>query len=382
MTASTFLSRELCISGRVRHAGHWTLVHWQCRRAHRTIAREHDSRMPAMTRPKRFLPAAVALACLCALAAPFATFAQVPPASAAPAAAAVPSAADLDKLVDASRCIPTTWSRSSCRLDHPLQIVQADRFLAKRKSDPKLRSTKVGRLGQVAAQLSRGRDDDERHLDWTSALGEAVVADQGTCSTPIQAFRRKAQAAGNLKSDTKQTVVVEKEVVTIVPADPQVIYVPQYDPTRWSSPAAPPGAITRTPTRCTTTPTRRAPRWRPGSSGAPRSARSGAAITTARTTAATPTSTSTATPTSIPATSTAATAAAAPAAIAPVPQEIAAAAAEAAPRAAARPPGSRRRRSARDRPAAAPIARARASASATHRRPRERVEPRCGSRSG
>ena len=42
--------------------------------------------------------------------------------------------------------------------------------------------------------------------------------------------RRQAQAAGNLKSDGKQVVQVEKEVITIVPADPQVIYVPQYNP--------------------------------------------------------------------------------------------------------------------------------------------------------
>ena len=47
----------------------------------------------------------------------------------------------------------------------------------------------------------------------------------------LQAFRRKVQAAGNLKTDPKQVVVVEKEVIKIVPADPQVIYVPQYNPT-------------------------------------------------------------------------------------------------------------------------------------------------------
>ena len=68
-------------------------------------------------------------------------------------------------------------------------------------------------------------------LDWTSALGEAVVADQGAVLEAIQAFRRKAQAAGNLKSDDKQVVVVEKEIIKIVPANPEVIYVPQYNPT-------------------------------------------------------------------------------------------------------------------------------------------------------
>ena len=67
-------------------------------------------------------------------------------------------------------------------------------------------------------------------LDWTAALGEAVVADQGEVLEAVQAFRRQAQAAGNLKNDPKQTIVVEKEVIKIVPADPQVIYVPQYNP--------------------------------------------------------------------------------------------------------------------------------------------------------
>src|SRR5690349_17239356 len=67
-------------------------------------------------------------------------------------------------------------------------------------------------------------------LDWTADLGEAVVADQGAVLDAVQAFRRKAQAAGNLKSDAKQVVEVEKEVIKIVPADPQVIYVPQYNP--------------------------------------------------------------------------------------------------------------------------------------------------------
>ncbi len=89
----------------------------------------------------------------------------------------------------------------------------------------------VGRLGEVARQLSRRRQEDERGSRLDSALGEAVVADQGAVLEAIQAFRRKAQAAGNLKSDDKQIVVVEKEVIKIVPADPQVIYVPQYNPT-------------------------------------------------------------------------------------------------------------------------------------------------------
>lgn len=115
---------------------------------------------------------------------------------------------------------------------NPLQIVQADRFLEKRKKDPKAPidekwddSVKaLVNYPEIVKQMSAD-------LDWTSALGEAVVADQGAVLDAVQAFRRKVQAAGNLKTDAKQVVVVEKEVIKIVPADPQVIYVPQYNPT-------------------------------------------------------------------------------------------------------------------------------------------------------
>ena len=114
---------------------------------------------------------------------------------------------------------------------NPLQLVQADRYLDKRKADPKL---PVDEKWDDAVKSLLNYPDVVKmmsgDLDWTSALGEAVVADQGDVIEAVQAFRRKAQAAGNLKSDDKQVVKVEKEIVYIQPADPQVIYVPQYNP--------------------------------------------------------------------------------------------------------------------------------------------------------
>jgi hypothetical protein len=115
---------------------------------------------------------------------------------------------------------------------NPLQVVQAERFLEKRKQDPKLPIDENWDDAVKALvnypEIVKSMSDD---LDWTAALGEAVAADQGAVLEAVQAFRRKTQAAGNLKSDPKQVVVVEKEVIRIVPADPQVIYVPQYNPT-------------------------------------------------------------------------------------------------------------------------------------------------------
>ena len=154
-------------------------------------------------------------------------------APAAPAAAApTPAAEEIDKLVGPIALYPDDLVAIILPAStNPLQLVQADRFLDKRKADPKL---PVDDKWDDAVKSLLNYPDVVKmmsaDLDWTSALGEAVVADQGDVLEAIQSFRRRAQAAGNLKSDAKQVVVVEKEIITIVPADPQVIYVPQYNP--------------------------------------------------------------------------------------------------------------------------------------------------------
>jgi hypothetical protein len=88
-----------------------------------------------------------------------------------------------------------------------------------------------------------------QELDWTQDLGEAVVSQQADVIKAIQAFRAKAATAGNLKSDDKQVVVQENNVIQIVPADPQVIYVPQYQPSTVIvyQPAPPPPMYYPTP---------------------------------------------------------------------------------------------------------------------------------------
>jgi len=114
---------------------------------------------------------------------------------------------------------------------NPVQLVQADRFLEKREADPKLPVDE--RWDDAVKSLLNYPDIVKmmsHDLDWTTALGEAVVENQGAVLDAIQSFRRKTQSAGNLKTDDRQVIVVEKEVIKIVPANPQVIYVPQYNP--------------------------------------------------------------------------------------------------------------------------------------------------------
>lgn len=114
---------------------------------------------------------------------------------------------------------------------YPLEIVQADRFLDKRKSDKNL-PVNEGWQDSVKSLLNYPDvvKKMSMDLDWTTDLGEAVVTDQGAVLDAIQRFRRQVQAAGNLKSDDKQTIIVEKEVIQVVQANPEVIYVPQYNP--------------------------------------------------------------------------------------------------------------------------------------------------------
>ena len=168
--------------------------------------------------------------CVALIGAPL-TAAQAP--AAAGNAAQAPTPQELEKLVGPIALYPDDLVAIILPAStNPLQIVQAERFLEKRKKDPKLPiddklDDSVKSLVNYPEIIKQMNAD----LDWTADLGEAVVANQGAVLEAVQAFRRKVQAAGNLKTDPKQVVVVEKQVIKIVPADPQVIYVPQYNPT-------------------------------------------------------------------------------------------------------------------------------------------------------
>ncbi|XZG71326.1 DUF3300 domain-containing protein [Chitinibacteraceae bacterium HSL-7] len=72
-------------------------------------------------------------------------------------------------------------------------------------------------------------------LDWTQQLGDAVLADQSGVMVAVQRLRVKAQANGNLQSSKEQTVTTDTSgsttVIQVVPAQPETVYVPVYNPT-------------------------------------------------------------------------------------------------------------------------------------------------------
>ena len=71
----------------------------------------------------------------------------------------------------------------------------------------------------------------DRKYDWTVALGQAFVNQPQDVMDAIQRLREDAREMGNLVSTSQQTVIIEEDgIIRIVPAQPEVIYVPVYDP--------------------------------------------------------------------------------------------------------------------------------------------------------
>jgi peptidoglycan hydrolase-like protein with peptidoglycan-binding domain len=117
-----------------------------------------------------------------------------------------------------------------------LEIVQAARFLEARRTNPALQPdaawdiSVLGLLNYPDVMTMMNND-----LTWTQQLGWAVGHQHEDVLTAIQQVRSQAYAAKNLATNTQQIVVremvQEKEIITIAPAKPDVIYVPRYDPT-------------------------------------------------------------------------------------------------------------------------------------------------------
>jgi hypothetical protein len=68
------------------------------------------------------------------------------------------------------------------------------------------------------------------NMQWTSALGAAYYNQPQDVLQAVQVMRQRAQAAGNLQSTPQETVTDNQGYIAVAPANPQVVYVPQYDP--------------------------------------------------------------------------------------------------------------------------------------------------------
>src|SRR4030095_3526510 len=133
---------------------------------------------------------------------------------------------------------------------YPLEIIQLQQWMDRNKNlKDKALADAVAKQpwdpsvqGMVAFPdvVKRLADD----IQWTTDLGNAVLAQQSDVMDAVQRMRKKAQDKGSLQSNEQQKVVVQtvasKPVIVIEQANPQVVYVPSYDPVYvWGSPIYP-----------------------------------------------------------------------------------------------------------------------------------------------
>jgi hypothetical protein len=114
---------------------------------------------------------------------------------------------------------------------NPIQVVEAQRFLENRAKDPNLQPDQEWDPSVLALinypEVVKKLSDD---ISWCQDLGNAVLDQQDDVLQAIQAARGSAADAGYLESNDQVTVVNEGDNITVESSDPEVIYVPQYDP--------------------------------------------------------------------------------------------------------------------------------------------------------
>jgi uncharacterized membrane protein YgcG len=119
---------------------------------------------------------------------------------------------------------------------YPTQIVEAERFL---QQNPNLKGKELGDAVdkqdwdpsvKALTQFPTVLANLDKDLSWTSELGDANYNQQADVMAAVQEMRRKAQSAGHLKSTPQETVTNQGPQVVIQPANPEVVYVPEYDP--------------------------------------------------------------------------------------------------------------------------------------------------------
>src|SRR5215469_11953788 len=177
------------------------------------------------------------------------TFAQQQQPIKQPAASGILSPDQLDSLVAPLALYPDPiLSQVLVASTYPLQIVQAGQWLAQHSSltgkalaDAAAKQpwdASVQELVMIPDVLKRL----SQNVTWTNDLGNAVLAQQDGVMQAIQRMRQRAQQSGALQSTPQQTVATTtsngQTYITIEPASPQVVYIPQYNPeVVWGAPA-------------------------------------------------------------------------------------------------------------------------------------------------
>src|SRR5882724_6122559 len=124
---------------------------------------------------------------------------------------------------------------------YPLEVIQLQQWMdrnknlqgkaladavAKQQWDPSIQS--LVEFPDVVQRMAG-------NIQWTTDLGNAFLAQQSDVMDAVQSMRAKAQGKGTLKTSVQQTVQTQavdggKQVITIQQPNPDVVYIPSYDP--------------------------------------------------------------------------------------------------------------------------------------------------------
>jgi hypothetical protein len=197
---------------------------------------------------KQFLISVVMTAAVAALTAPAIAqqATEVSPAP-PPSTPAQRSAADLEKLAAPMALYPDPLVAVMLpAAAYPVEVVQAARFVADTNNlatlDDQPWDANVKAVARFPSVIQKMNDD----LGWTAELGQAFIQQPSELMDAIQTLRARAESVGTLQTTPEQVVIVTNvvvermyesqivyvtnTVVQIVPASPQVIYVPVYNP--------------------------------------------------------------------------------------------------------------------------------------------------------
>jgi hypothetical protein len=71
----------------------------------------------------------------------------------------------------------------------------------------------------------------DQKIEWTERMGDAFLSQQPQVMDTVQELRHKAQVAGNLQPSAQMQVQQDGDDIDIAPTNPDLVYVPYYDPT-------------------------------------------------------------------------------------------------------------------------------------------------------
>ena len=136
---------------------------------------------------------------------------------------------------------------------YPIEVVQADRWVkANRNLPPDALNDVLDRQNwdpsvKALVPFPNILSMMSERIDWTQSVGDAFLAQEADVMDSIQRLRARAYAAGNLHSNQQLAVSRQGPIIVIEPVNPQVVYVPAYNPVviygRWWYPAYPPVVI-------------------------------------------------------------------------------------------------------------------------------------------